>query len=1193
MSIFRKTFHPTISGSLTARQDALVTRTPDQIKYLNERYSYIRMVSSVDVGGKNTIAQNNILQGGVLGWDPITTQNYYLRSGVGYTGFEGYSSKTSAVGVDHKFGIRPIPGITSIDVKSKSAYGSLREVTVNFQCWDIKQLEELEVLYMRPGYTVLVEWGWAPYLDNKGNIIYKVFTDYNILTPPFPSDVSTIAKELYNKSILEGGNYDALFGYVKNYQWSARGDGGYDCQTTIISVGEIIESLKVNYTRPDLVDYKIFDPSSTGDGYLNDEFSPQGITPSSYFSPAYGKNTLAGIWSELYYKLNDTNTKFSTNGIFNTIATPRACNRNDLWKRFDLSFNKSTVNTPGGIAITGKSTFITLDVALEFINQYIVARSSAGRKESLVRFSLDSSTITSDGTPLLCIAHPLQVSVDPSVCLIKSPLWYNTNNPQSIIPPIQSNLGVQQTAAEALRIYGEISAAIASINTDEPRLIKAVTDMVTDTLFGLVEAEFSKNPPKNAKYTSLAAIINGEFENDNLTEVNQIATHLRTLLLTVTYTPTNRLSANGQFVPIFNQDLSITAPQSVSTQAQLITNLPNALGAIKELGDLQLDYFYNNDPNTELANIKNIYVNLDFLYQQAINLNLEASDNNEKDQINLYKYVKSIISAIQTSIGNINNFEIHVDPTDINVARIIDVNYTEPSKPSNLFELQVQNAKSIVRSYTLQSQIFPEQSAIIAIGSQVKGGQLGIQNNTMIDFNTNLTDRIIPAKEFPKKEGLHGSGTNFANIAAALANIIQLFSSFSSAGKTTTTGGSDLDSLYISSKNSLRDIIVYFQSIVDSPSSNRNIIPTKFSFEMDGIGGLVIGNLFKINQDVLPKGYKGSGVGADLAQTVVGISHAISNGDWVTKVDALNIILDRKASKFNTINIVNVVNSALNSLINVPSSTLPGNSPFTGPYPIGNNSANAGTSFTKRAFVRNGGNRSLNDIQYVILHATAGYGDATETANTMYASGYVAHYVVDRGGTKIETASPTLITYHANNANGYGVGIEIANIAWLEPLGNNVWKDEYWPTNKALTPTQRANLNRPKGTGGVTTELAAGGGWKWEGHQYYEEITDIQASALKDLIKSIIKQCPNILDSNGKLNYNFSETNILQTVWQLSVPNSGPVKGANYNSNRVVTGKSFRGIYVHAAAQKSGHGDIQPTPKLVKMLQDLKTELKA
>ena len=64
--------------------------------------------------------------------------------------------------VDNRLGLRPMPGITNMDIKSKSAYGSLREAVVNFQCWDIHQLEELELLYMRPGYTVLVEWRWSP-----------------------------------------------------------------------------------------------------------------------------------------------------------------------------------------------------------------------------------------------------------------------------------------------------------------------------------------------------------------------------------------------------------------------------------------------------------------------------------------------------------------------------------------------------------------------------------------------------------------------------------------------------------------------------------------------------------------------------------------------------------------------------------------------------------------------------------------------------------------------------------------------------------------------------------------------------------------------------------------------------------------------------------------------------------------------
>jgi hypothetical protein len=42
-----------------------------------------------------------------------------------------------------------------------------------------------------------------------------------------------------------------MFGFIKNYSWKARMDGGYDCTTEIISIGEVIESLKVNYSPLD------------------------------------------------------------------------------------------------------------------------------------------------------------------------------------------------------------------------------------------------------------------------------------------------------------------------------------------------------------------------------------------------------------------------------------------------------------------------------------------------------------------------------------------------------------------------------------------------------------------------------------------------------------------------------------------------------------------------------------------------------------------------------------------------------------------------------------------------------------------------------------------------------------------------------------------------------------------------------
>jgi muramidase (phage lysozyme) len=371
-----------------------------------------------------------------------------------------------------------------------------------------------------------------------------------------------------------------------------------------------------------------------------------------------------------------------------------------------------------------------------------------------------------------------------------------------------------------------------------------------------------------------------------------------------------------------------------------VTSIDNAKAALIELKKLPKEFFFNADPNTELGYIGNIFVNLNFLYNLSLDSNLESSDNKEKNEINLYKYIKNIIAAIQPAIGNINSFEVHVDPVD-NKARIIDVNFTKAKNPT-LFELQVGNLNSVVRNYSLQSQIFPEQSSIIAIGSQAQGGQLGMQNNTMIDFNTNLIDRIIPKKDFgiASNATLH-SGKLDTTLASNLGGIIFMFATLSQTA-TAPGASSDISTLFTRCKSNLRDLIVYFQSITKSSGANRNIIPFKFSFEMDGIGGLVIGNLFTVNQDILPKGYKGMGAGVKLAQTVTGISHTLSNNnDWTTKIDALNIVLGDGPNtiKFSSLNLSALIETSFkNSLQSQlpPTTTTFGGSGFS-PINFGKN----------------------------------------------------------------------------------------------------------------------------------------------------------------------------------------------------------------------------------------------------------------
>jgi hypothetical protein len=287
MSIFKESFKPEIRAQLEARQAAIEKRDATAIRYLNGRTAFVKMTSAVDVGGdKGALARNYVLLGGTL-YDGSP------RTGVGTSPSNAYSTK---IGKEkHRLGVRPMPGITGIDVKTKSAYGSLMEATVNFVCWDIRQLEELELLYMRPNYSVLLEWGWAPYLTNDGKIGSTI--DFNTTVLSGGPTKEAIWNDLYNKSLSSGGNYQGLYGFVKNYSWSARPDGGYDCSTTLITMGELIESLKVNWV-----------PGTTNIAFTQgifNEADAENFKKDGPLNKAYQRSFLAGMLYEMYVIMKD------------------------------------------------------------------------------------------------------------------------------------------------------------------------------------------------------------------------------------------------------------------------------------------------------------------------------------------------------------------------------------------------------------------------------------------------------------------------------------------------------------------------------------------------------------------------------------------------------------------------------------------------------------------------------------------------------------------------------------------------------------------------------------------------------------------------------------------------------------------------------------------------------------------------
>jgi len=138
---------------------------------------------------------------------------------------------------------RPMPGVKSIDVSFKGGVKALREATISWTCWDWKELDYLMPHFLAHGKTVMVEWGWV-----YDNTTLQDLPDFIREDPTGDKYISVDAYNNYrNKVINADGDFDLMVGVIKNFEYTTREDGGFDCQTIISSVGvSIINNIEPN-----------------------------------------------------------------------------------------------------------------------------------------------------------------------------------------------------------------------------------------------------------------------------------------------------------------------------------------------------------------------------------------------------------------------------------------------------------------------------------------------------------------------------------------------------------------------------------------------------------------------------------------------------------------------------------------------------------------------------------------------------------------------------------------------------------------------------------------------------------------------------------------------------------------------------------------------------------------------------------
>ena len=178
-NIIGETFAPFVDEQIKVRQEKLGSTIYDNdiISYTTSKDSFIRLTSAVDIDQSiidklpNTpsnlinskLAENYVLFGGANN----VSDSSKPKGGIVKTYTDSILANAS-YGFDStaEYGLTPLPGVTSFDIKPKNN-GSIVEGQIKIKCYNIQQFNHIEALYLRLGYTLLLEWGHTLYFTNK------------------------------------------------------------------------------------------------------------------------------------------------------------------------------------------------------------------------------------------------------------------------------------------------------------------------------------------------------------------------------------------------------------------------------------------------------------------------------------------------------------------------------------------------------------------------------------------------------------------------------------------------------------------------------------------------------------------------------------------------------------------------------------------------------------------------------------------------------------------------------------------------------------------------------------------------------------------------------------------------------------------------------------------------------------------
>ena len=791
------------------------------------------------------LAKNLILRGAPTNLKGKVVQGVNSNPSSGSDVFgKAYGWGYNANGINSGQGLVPPPGVTNVDFKYQND-GALAKATITIKAFSAEQFALIDILYMRPGYTCLLEFGHSMYLSNGKKIVnldtsqtsplsYLFQEGNNAVIAESPS-YTKMAEKISNEKALHDGNYEGFFGKVAKWNWKFNADGSYDITVNLTGLGDIISSLKVNIPKIS-------------------------ASPKSFKSK---------------FKITPTNSNYSATSLLN--STIESINEVIPGTDFDIPL----LNTEQENAAEEGSFIIS------------------NAQSSQLNFELYSlwadPNFPNTTTTVIPIANPLLPSTILTTIEIKKNINAKAYSPTFTNIPISSENTPREFKMDGGLAKFDITAAVDPMYSPIALIkfggfltmlqkICNITDGKSNFLLQFEMVEHISRPieiPLPTPDNTFLATYPGNFSSD----------------------PNVCLIKFDDFEPYFkNPPTELNNLFNLYSGAKGVSHLQ--IGSLinstitKNLADTN----HLVDPKYAYP-LSEVYINLNFIATVLENLKGSDAEANNDTDINVLDLLKGILNGVNTSLGGLNDFRVIFNENTSQIDIISETpllsvkdpisnkkvkNQTSNYTTINTFGFETVdtiNGGSFVTAFNLNSELTNQYATQISIGAQNNANTINGSGTSFSTYNKGLVDNLFALKQ----STLEDKTTESTKSLTGPERISKIWEEgeVDKALEAVYNDNNFDEDKYINTltqiQNSITPLMIgEYNNQSNCPSPT--FLPFDMSLEMHGLGGLKIYEGFQINGKGLPLSYDPK----QMKLIIKSLSHSVSLEGWKTKISTIS-----------------------------------------------------------------------------------------------------------------------------------------------------------------------------------------------------------------------------------------------------------------------------------------------------------------